>query len=700
MRAATREEQQRIIDYRGVSVAFFVEEAAKVTANPPTQLYILLREIQIPFGVVAAGTSVSLEKRLDAETIRVRVPRQDYVLDLRDGVDVEMKEPHAWTIEDFAEFVVLPITRQMPDGQQFYINTAPSFSVGKEYQGTFVSQARKCKLTDLVKTLQEHFLGHDLSQTFIWLDLFSANQPLLTAGDHLSGQRQTTREDILTRGLHNAISKFDEFCLFFDLWDKPAPLHRAWCVWEILGAVRCSKNICVIYAPGEEASFTRQLVVDNEAIFKAIAQDMDMRDAQCWSTADKYMIDQAIATILPGGFVELNSQINIQVRKWLDDMTERALDRARNAYLNQDCSCDQFCELLYNASALAQKSNDNVTALNRVEECYTITMAQGPARSRYQEAVLLSTIAMLNAVLGNLPKSEELMNESFALARSQDDQYIFWSNVHRYAASLAQHDFVLKAKPLLKLCLEKFQEGVGPYDSQTISVMCNYADVLQLTGELKAALHILESARDLQTQSLGHRHNEVAETSRDIAAIYSKMKQYSKALEILDTVLETQQETIGASSPSTLITQSNIAGIFQRQRRYAAALELYFEVLTSRRNVLGQYAPCIGITLTNIACIYLNTKDYEKSLQYHIEAQEVREVVYGPTHPSVGESLFNQSFPLEKLGRFNDSLERLEQAIQIFSMTPETSRKHKIARWRRSQTRLKYQIHRWISRVD
>jgi hypothetical protein len=66
--------------------------------------------------------------------------------------------------------------------------------------------------------------------------VFSANQPLLTFGDAQNDVQQL-RQWILKSGLHEMISHFQEVVLVLESWKNAVALSRAWCLWELFGAV-------------------------------------------------------------------------------------------------------------------------------------------------------------------------------------------------------------------------------------------------------------------------------------------------------------------------------------------------------------------------------------------------------------------------------------------------------------------------------
>ncbi|CAK9090022.1 Hypothetical protein SCF082_LOCUS42472 [Durusdinium trenchii] len=163
---------------------------------------------EVRSGTAAPGVGVVVAKR-----------------DLADDDDVEERPREQWTIADVCDFVIIP-----------------SVTEG---------------------STTRHYAVRDCGTTFLWLDLFCANQPKLLTEDEIVAEE---RAALLTSGFHFAIEWFDERLFFFDLWSKPKPLTRAWCIWEIFGVIQADKPMTVIRLEKRTSSLRRWLnVVETSA---------------------------------------------------------------------------------------------------------------------------------------------------------------------------------------------------------------------------------------------------------------------------------------------------------------------------------------------------------------------------------------------------------------------------------------------------
>ena len=237
--------------------------------------------------------------------------------------DVDKKGREAWTTEDVAQYVV---KSRCASQECIYIELLGkgSEAVSKhKYQGSFVSQARSCAFVDLVKALKFYYdrAGRDPNKEYVWLDVFCANQPLLSlqAKTRAELKQRKTYENALTHGLHQAIANFDNVLLFLKNWKNPAPLKRAWCIWEVFGVVRAQKSLDVALT---EAEFQEVVAYylnkgDPEArdtLNGIIARNVNVEQAECFVKRDLLMIRKAIEE--ESSFLEVHEAVASKIRSF------------------------------------------------------------------------------------------------------------------------------------------------------------------------------------------------------------------------------------------------------------------------------------------------------------------------------------------------------------------------------------------------
>ena len=309
--------QIKIVDYRAVNLAWLVDFKDKVfdkTLGEDVELVVAQEDI---------GTAGSFEARKGETLCIVESTDSSLVVtkpygDIRKGevatASVQPKQRENWTTEDVAEYV---IKRACLKDQCTYLEmiTPKKFVSMREYQGAFISQARKCRFADLVGSLEHYYMLKkvDLSDQFVWLDIFCANQPKLTASSIEAAVRQENERQ-LTEGLHIAIANFEERVMFIDRWDGATPLARAWCVWEVYGVAKANKNLEIALPESEYDRFIVTLKENFDSIITKTS-DVDVETAKCFNKADLETIHKEIRK--HSSFEALNDIVKAQLRLWV-----------------------------------------------------------------------------------------------------------------------------------------------------------------------------------------------------------------------------------------------------------------------------------------------------------------------------------------------------------------------------------------------
>jgi tetratricopeptide (TPR) repeat protein len=179
----------------------------------------------------------------------------------------------------------------------------------------------------LADALQRWLLEHpecDPAKTFFWVCDFCIRQ---TGGD--------TKADVGRLG--DMVRSIGHTVLFLDPWDAPAPLLRAWCLWEIYHSVDGAAGLDVVMSGEQQARFAAALVSDFD-ITMALSK-IDVHKAETRKAADKAMIMDAVEASV--GAQRLNEIVMERLREWVAAAGHTALaalapaERAESALLKQ-----------------------------------------------------------------------------------------------------------------------------------------------------------------------------------------------------------------------------------------------------------------------------------------------------------------------------------------------------------------------------
>ena len=473
---------ERFCDYRGVSVAWLADFAKRVRSGeeaPGVEL-VLFKEAH---GKGWAGSTARVVGRRDGDQLLVEIPYVGQQTVPADNVASKPRE--AWETEDVCEYVVKQHTEMMRN-KLFYIDVMAPANVGAEFQGAFVSQARRTRFQQLVAAVVAHYerAGADLAGAFVWLDIFGANQPLL-CDPHAGKEVQAARNKVLGSGLHEALSRFDDMLAFFDSWRTPAPLTRAWCVWEFYGAARFRKDggkvpLQVVFEPAERERFIEDgLIGDFESIQLAFA-NMRVKDARCYDAEDKVMIDRQIEQNVPGRHTTLDAMVTEQLHAWL---AKTALEEVqeRSAARQIDTNWEAFAGLLGNTGSLLLDEGALDKALETFEQALEIKKANlGPRDASV--AGTLNNIAMVSEDQGKLDKALETYEQALEITKANLDP--LHTTVGERLNNIA---LVFKAQGKLDKALETYEQALPIFEAH--EHLRDYAE------EVRAAMASLKRRR-------------------------------------------------------------------------------------------------------------------------------------------------------------------------------------------------------------
>lgn len=143
---------------------------------------------------------------------------------------------------------------------------------------------------------------------YFWIDIFAINQ-------HEGGISADLAK------MHTVIQESSGVLLTLNPWTAPQTLSRVWCLWEILQALKNSKEVVPIMPASEEHQFLRCMRKDRNRILEVV-EGIDAQNAKATFAADKDMIFDQIASTV--GFDTMNSMLKVNLNLYLQGI---AVDR-------------------------------------------------------------------------------------------------------------------------------------------------------------------------------------------------------------------------------------------------------------------------------------------------------------------------------------------------------------------------------------
>ncbi|KAJ3416151.1 Kinesin light chain 3 [Chytridiales sp. JEL 0842] len=169
----------------------------------------------------------------------------------------------------------------------------------------FVSHAWSFRFETCLDTLRQHDEANKKAsneKTYFWFDLFANNQ--ISAASLPQSWWSTT--------FKSHIASIGSVLLILHPWDKPIPLTRAWCLWEIMCALTTPG---VNFLGGLPSTDTRRIVMDvtRNGDFTGLADPhVDSSKSQAFKKDDQDMIHNAISSNI--GFETVDKTVGECIR--------------------------------------------------------------------------------------------------------------------------------------------------------------------------------------------------------------------------------------------------------------------------------------------------------------------------------------------------------------------------------------------------
>jgi len=197
----------------------------------------------------------------------------------------------------------------------------------------------------------------------------------------------------------------------------------------------------------------------------------------------------------------------------------------------------------------------------------------------------------------------------------------------KITTSIKNRDVKLEAAKTLTESAESDQQDINRmYESLYRNV-----DALKLAGGTenlhKAKLKLI-SVADIDTTNIDLQIRTASFLSDYIA-------DYDKALQYFNQALEIQLNTFGSKHPDVATSYKSIGNVYQVLGAYPEALEYYEKALEIRLKVLGPEHPQTANSYYNIGNAYYSKKEYAKSLDYLNKALGIFVNMYGEESETV-----------------------------------------------------------------
>ena len=165
----------------------------------------------------------------------------------------------------------------------------------------FCSHAWSYRIMDVLNALIAY--ANEQPGTVFWFDLVVNNQ--VSSG--------CLPQEWWSSLFKQTVRSIGKTLVIMSPWDKPVPLSRAWCLWEIGMTLEANAALEIRLDDKQERAFKDAILQDADALHRTLSE-LDARHATASKASDVDMIFKVIRSTF--GFDRLNRLVKERMREW------------------------------------------------------------------------------------------------------------------------------------------------------------------------------------------------------------------------------------------------------------------------------------------------------------------------------------------------------------------------------------------------
>lgn len=456
---------------------------------------------------------------------------------------------------------------------------------------TFISYAWNYKWGDLLDALVAELLKED-SDVFIWMDVFVINQ-------HKIADVKFEAWTQMFRGMLKNLGKAN---LVLIPWEKPIPVERSWCVFEmvVMEAEKRNLRLDVLMDPKGEKDFKSRLksgTVDL-GFFNTLFAGINVERAGATKDSDRKEI---LSILKQTGIIKVNDLVMSNLKNWLDRIIYETI-----VEMHEDT--EEKANVLGARAGLLQAVGKMTEAVSTYRD--SLDISRSIVNNDMNVALRYNNIAMALVEQGDPElEAEGYFRQAISICRS-------W-----------QGD--AKDNPHLPVCLG------------------NLAVLLESREQFDEAEKFYREALKIDIDLYGSDHPSVANDLLNLGGMFQSKGDLQTAQNYISDSLQLNDRLLGPDHPSTIMSRAWISHILRETGRFKEAMEVLNEIVESRRRVQGNEHPDTAIALNSLAKIMVGAGQVSDARKYVDESIQIFEKSLGKSHAHTvnARSYLNEHFP-------------------------------------------------------
>jgi len=441
----------------------------------------------------------------------------------------------------------------------------------------FISHAWKYDFKDLMSAIEEFEEEHRNEKLYYFLDLLAVNQ-------------FNPQADL--ENLQDMVCRCEYFLLVLLPWNKPLPLARMWCIFEIACALRkkktCMPEMIVSMPKTQEKLFEKKLMSGDNGSKDIIEifKNLESRNAEASMEEDRRDISKKITEDM-GGFERVDQKVGGCLRFWL----LKVVDKINKNWPSEKKTSEERGDFLLLAGGFLTFQGKHHEALDMWTECLQLRRTSKKDNS---DAVLTvkSNLAVAYDNLGMHGPALTLRKEIVIVKESILGQ---------------EHPSTLEMKD----CLAVSYDNVKKYGK---------------------ALQLKKQVLSIREQLYGKEHNSVLTSKNNIAFSLRYLGCHEEAHNLNKEVYEIRLKQHGPLDPYTLLAASNLANSYIYLGKHEEALQKYKEVYIGYAKIKGGDSEYTFESLSNLIATCRKLAKFKEAKSYAEQGREWAEKCFWSNH--------------------------------------------------------------------
>ena len=556
----------------------------------------------------------------------------------------------------------------------------------------FVSHAWRYNFYSVVVDVMEQFAAEH-PDAYFWFDLFTNDQNDVSEKDF----------EWFCKKFRGSIKKIGHLLLVLSPWDKPIPIGRSWCLYEIHSALRDPEHIAFsVTLPGSEVKKLKTAVTkDSKCIVKALTC-IRAEEAEAREDSENISIIQAIESVV-GLFGNVNLLVKNGLRKWYVNQLQLALQQEPEnhgllmnaANVMRDFGFLDEAMTQYTRSLALHIADENKVA---VATCYNNIALVHHTLGEYEKALEFYEKSLLRRQnhfgeghvevaesynnIGNVHCAKRSLDEALTyydkaldIAEAlEGDQSDIVATCYNNVATVYTHKGELKkAKEYDEKAIAIISKRFGQYHPKTATSYNSEGNRCYSQRDPRQALKYFEKALAILLQVYGDKHHDVAVSYSNIANAHFALKEFDEALSNYEKSIDISVKALGDDSIHIADIYNNMAELYARKGDLDNALSFHEQSLVISSYRLGAEDPKVAKSFYNIGNILANKGELDKALEHHNDALRIRRSAFEDQHDSVTDSYERIAIIIEAKGdkayrdhNYDEGLECYEKSLSIY----------------------------------